>query len=145
MRTLLSSSLILAAGLAFGVPVSAQPMGDQGPVMSSQPVPDTGRESPGIPGPEAVNPAPGATGAYVGAGPQGFYDVDARIAAVAGRVQSLPPGQRRRASAQIHQIRGEEATQRARHGDLRDWDRENLTQKLDQLVQQFPDLRADAG
>ena len=111
--------MILAAGLAFSGPASAQPMSD---------------------------PAPGATGPYVGAGPQGFYDVDARLAAIAGRIAALPPGQRRRAGAQIHQIRAEEATQRARHGgELRDWDRENMTQKLDQLIQQYPMLRADAG
>ena len=145
MRALLSSATLLAAGLAFSAPVAAQPMGDPGPpVTASQPVPDSG--TPGIPGPQSVNPAPGATGPYVGAGPQGFYDVDARLASVAGRVSSLPPGQRRRADAQIHQIRAEEAIQRARHGgELRDWDRENMTQKLDQLVQQYPMLRADAG
>jgi hypothetical protein len=145
MRVLLTSATILAAGLAFSGPVAAQPMGYTEPsVIASQPVPDSGTA--GIPGPEAVNPAPGATGPYVGAGPHGFYDVDARLDAVAGRIASLPPGQRRRASAQIHQIRAEEATQRARHGgELRDWDRENMTQKLDQLVQQFPMLRADAS
>ena len=147
MRPLLSSALILAAGLAVASSASTQPMGDpEPPVTASQPVPDTGQASSGIPGPDAVNPAPGATGPYVGAGPPGFYDVDARLQAVAGRVAALPPGQRRRASTQIHQIRSEEATQRARHGgELRDWDRENITQKLDQLVQQFPSLRADAG
>ena len=145
MRILLSSATILAAGLALSAPAAAQPMGDPGPpVTASQPVPDSG--TPGIPGPDAVNPAPGAVGPYVGAGAQGFYEVDARLAAVAGRVSSLPPAQRRRAGAQIRQIRAEEATQRARHGgELRDWDRENMTQKLDQLVQQFPMLRADAG
>jgi hypothetical protein len=105
-----------------------------------------GDASPGIPGSYAVDPAPNARGPYIGAGPQGFYDVDARLAAVAGRVGALPPGQRRRASAQIHQIRAEEATQRSRHGgELRDWDRENMTQKLDHLVEQFPALRTDAG
>ncbi len=142
MRPLISSALILAAGLAFAGSGSAQPMGDPGPpVTTSPPVPDSGAA--GIPGPEAVNPAPGATGAYVGAGPQGFYDVDARLQAVAGRVAALPPAQRRRANARIRQIRAEEATQRARHGgELRDWDRENMTQKLDQLVQQFPPLSA---
>ena len=145
MRALLSSATILAAGLTFSAPAAAQPIGDPGgPVIASQPVPDSG--SRGIAGPDAVNPAPGATGPYVGAGAQGFYDVDARLAAVAGRISSLPPAQRRRAGAQIHQIRAEEATQRARHGgELRDWDRENMTQRLDQLVQQFPMLRADAG
>ena len=139
--------MILAGCLAFGGAAAARPTGDPGPgVTASQPVPDTGPGSPGIPGPDAVDPAPGARGPYVGAGAQGFYNVDARLAAIAGRVASLPPAQRRRAGAQIHQIRAEEATQRARHGgELRDWDRENMTQKLDQLVQHYPPLRADAG
>ncbi len=146
MRPLSSCATILAAGLALATASAAQPMGDPGSsVVASQPVPDGG-EGTGIPGPEAVNPAPGATGPYVGAGPQGFYDVDARLAAVTSRVSALSPAQRRRATAAIHQIRAEEATQRARHGgELRDWDRENMTQKLDQLVQQFPALRTDAG
>ncbi len=113
---------------------------------ASPPTQDMAQGSPGIPGPEAVNPAPGATGPYVGAGPKSFYDVDARLDAIAGRVAALPPGQRRKAGAEIHQIRAAEATQRARHGgELRDWDRENMTQKLDQLVEQIPALRADAG
>ncbi len=142
MRPLLSPALILAAGLAFAGSALAQPMGDPGPpVTASPPIPDAAQGSPGIQGPDAVNPAPGATGPYVGAGREGFYDVDARLAAVGGRVAALPAAQRRRASAQIRQIRAEEATQRARHGgELRDWDRENMTQKLDQLVQQFPAL-----
>ncbi len=108
-------------------------------VASAQPGVD--EASPGIPGPEAVNPAPNAAGAYVGAGPQAFYDVDARIAAVADRLAALPPAQRRRAGAALHQIRAEESTQRARHGELRDWDRESLNTKLDGLVAQFPGLR----
>ncbi len=142
MRPLPSSALVLAASLCLASSASAQPMGDPGPpVTASQPVPDSGAA--GIPGPDAVNPAPNATGPYVGAGPQGFYDVDARLQAVAGRVATLPPAQRRRASVQVHQIRAEEATQRARHGgELRDWDRESMTQKLDRLVQQFPALGA---
>ena len=137
MRPLMSSCLVLAAGLALAVPAMAQP--DPG-MVSSQPVPDTSQEAPGIPGPQAVNPAPGATGAYIGAGRQGFYDVDARIAAVTQAAQSLPGGQRRAAMAQLHGIRSEEATQKARHGELRDWDRENLNARLDKLTQQFPGL-----
>ena len=127
--TPLRTLALLAVGLTLvggATGASAQPGGDAG--------------SPGIPGPEAVNPAPGATGAYVGAGPQAFYDVDARIAAVADRIQALPPAQRRRAGTALHQIRAEEATQRARHGELRDWDRESLNTKLDSLVAQFQGL-----
>ena len=113
--------------------------------MSSQPVPDTAQEAPGLAGADAVNPAPGAHGPYIGAGRQGFYDVDQRIAAVSQQVQSLPPGQRRRAAAQLRDIKAEEATQRSRHGELRDWDRENLNAKLDRLAQQLPSLASNAG
>ena len=147
MKPALSTSIVLvAASLALAAPVFAQPTGGAGETtVASQPVPDTAREAPGIPGPDAVNPAPGMHGPYVGAGRHNFYDVDARIAAVSQRVQQLSPGQRRSAKAQLRQIKSEEATQRARHGDLRDWDRENLNDKLDKLVQQFPSLQADAG
>ena len=147
MRLMMSSSILLAAGLALAVPAMAQPPADTGAptVVSSQPVPDTAREAPGIPGPEAVNPAPGAPGPYVGAGRQGFYDVDTRIASITQGVQSLPGSQRRRAAAQLKAIRAEEATQKARHGQLRDWDRENLNAKMDRMVQQFPSLSASAS
>ncbi len=146
MKLVLCSSVVLAAGLAFAAPALAQPsVGGGETTVSSQPVPDTAREAPGIPGPDAVNPAPGMHGPYIGAGEHNFYDVDARIASVTERAQQLPPSQRRSASAQLRQIRSEEATQKARHGQLRDWDRESLNDKLDKLVQQFPTLRADSG
>lgn len=146
MRPLLSASIVLLTGAAMAAPALAQPMTDPAsPPVASQPVPDTAQASPGIPGPDAVNPAPGAHGPYVGAGKQSFYDIDQRIAAVSQQVGSLPAGQRRQAAAQLRQIKSEEATQRARHGELRDWDRENISAKLDKLVQQFPALSAAAG
>ncbi len=146
MRRLRSCSLILiAAGLGLGGAATAQTGSPRFDSVASQPSPDTARPSAGIPGAEAVDPAPGAQGPYVGAGREGFYDVDARIAAISARLTGLRPSQRRAAKSQIAQIRGEEATQRARHGDLRDWDRENINAKLDHLLQQFPALRADAG
>ena len=128
MRPLLLIAAPLAAGLMMASTAFAQPMGDP---------------AQGIPGPEAVNPAPNATGPYVGAGPHAFYAVDARIASVSDGVQALPPGPRRRASVELRQIRAEESTQRARHGELRDWDREHLNTRLDALVQQFPALQAN--
>ena len=140
MKRLLCTSALLAAGMALASPVLAQPAGDV--VVASQPAPDTAQASPGIPGPEAVNPAPGAHGPYVGAGEHNFYDVDQRIAAVSGRAQALSPAQRRRALTELRSIKSEEATQRARHGELRDWDRENLNARLDKLVQAFPTLSA---
>ena len=135
MKRPLCMAAIFAAGLAFDATALAQPVGDQGPAtVASEPVPDTAREAPGVPGADAVNPAPGAHGPYIGAGRQGFYDVDQRIAAVSQQIQGLPAAQRRRAAAQLRDIRSEEATQRARHGELRD-----------RLNQQFPSLGASAG
>lgn len=143
----LSSVLFFAAGVAVAAPALAQPADPAGaPVVASQPVPDTSRASPGIPSDQAVNPAPGAHGPYVGAGRQGFYDVDARIASISQAAAQLPPAQRRRAMSQIHSIKSLEATQRARHGgELRDWDREAMNHRLDQLVQTFPSLQAEGG
>jgi hypothetical protein len=145
MRPLVLASVAILAAGAAAFPAVAQPMQDGAPVTASPPVPDTAQASPGIPGPEAVNPAPGAHGPYVGSGKQGFYDIDQRIAAVSQQAASLPAAQRRRAMAQIKAIKSEEATQRARHGELRDWDRENISDKLDKLTQQFPSLSANAG
>ncbi len=137
--------IVIASALAMSGAASAQPFGATTDVVASQPSPDTSRESPGVPGPDAVNPAPGARGPYIGAGPTGFYDVDARIAAIAGRIGQMPARQRSGAKDQIREIRGEEATQRARHGDLRDWDRENLNAKLDKLVARYPVLSSQDG
>ena len=150
MKRLISSSILLAGLALASAAVAQQPLRDtvgEAPAPAPQaayPAPDAGPrgESPGIPGPEAVNPAPGMHGPYIGAGEHNFYDVDARIAAVSQRVQQLPRAQRRSANAQIRQIKAEEATQRARHGDLRDWDRENLNARLDKLVQAYPGLQA---
>lgn len=125
-----------AAG-AMGPGAATQPASS---VTASRPVPDTTATSPGIPGPQSVNPAPGAPGPYVGHGPHAFYDVDTRIANVTQRAASLPPAQRRDAEAALKSIRAEEATQKQRHGELRDWDRENLNYKLDQLAQKYPSL-----
>ncbi len=131
-------------------PAGAPPSGAMAPngggapppssVTASRPVPDTSAASAGIPGPQSVNPAPGAAGPYVGHGPHAFYDVDQRIADVTQRAASLPAAQRRQAETALKSIRGEEATQKQRHGELRDWDRENLNYKLDQLAQKFPSL-----
>ena len=148
MNRFLCTSLVLAASVALAVPAMAQPVGDLGaPVVASQPVPDTSREAPGIPGSEAVNPAPGAHGPYVGAGRQAFYDIDQRIALMTRQIQiqSLPGVQRRSATAQLRQIEAEETTQKARHSELRDWDRESLNGKLDKLTRQFPSLQANGG
>ena len=115
-------------------------------MTSSAPVPDTAAESPGIPSGQAVNPAPGAPGPYVGAGKDGFYDIDQRISTVGQAIGALPAGQRRRAASRLHAIQSEERFKRAKYnGVLRDWDREHLTAMLDHLVQQYPSLEADGG
>jgi hypothetical protein len=147
MKPLLAA--LFVSGLAAAAPALAQTdpapqTPDQPAVTASRPVPDTSQASPGIPGDQAVNPAPGAAGPYVGHGQGAFYDVDARISNVEQRASSLQPSDRRRAQAALKSIRAEEATQRQRHGQLRDWDRENLNYRLDQLVQQFPSLGAQA-
>ena len=139
MRRLFGASLFLAAAVCAAAPALAQP------VVASQPMPDTAQESPGIPGPEAANPAPGAHGPYIGAGRQGFYDVDQRIASASQQIAGLPAGQRRRAASQLHAIKSEEAFKRAKYGELRDWDREHLNAMLDQLMQQYPALSARAS
>jgi hypothetical protein len=146
MRPLLSTSLMVLAGMAaMSTPALAQPAPDTpAGATTSQPVPDTAQASPGIPGPEAVNPAPGSHGPYVGAGKQGFYDVDQRIASVGQQIGSLPASQRRQAASKLKAIKSEEAFKRSKYGELRDWDREHLTVMLDQLTQQFPALSASA-
>jgi hypothetical protein len=128
------------AAMAGSPPVDTGTAPPPASVTASRPVPDTAAASPGIPGPASVNPAPGAAGPYVGHGPHAFYDVDQRIADVTQRSAALPTAQRRDAEARLKAIRAEEATQKQRHGELRDWDRENLNYKLDQLAQKYPSL-----
>lgn len=157
MKLAALSSIAIATALAsaaFAQPApdggaAAPPASDAGsgapPVVASQPVPDTSAPSPGIPSDRAVNPAPGASGPYVGAGKNAFYDVDARLAHVTESAAALPAAQRRKVQAALKSIKAEEATQIARHGQLRDWDRENMNYKLDQLVQQYPSLGPSSG
>jgi hypothetical protein len=76
-----------------------------------------GRVGPGVTSARAVNPAPGA--------------------AVEQLAKTrLTGAKRRQAMAEITSIKAELATQVARHGDLRDWDRENLNHRLNQLEAQ---------
>lgn len=126
-RHLLLACIVSSAALAGAAPALAQEL--------------TPGSSPGIPSYRAVNPAPDAPGPYVGTSPQAFYNTDARIAAVEQQAQSLPPSQRRRALAAIRSIRSEEREQIARHGELRDWAREHLNYRLDQLIREIPGLR----
>lgn len=96
-----------------------------------------GYVGPGIDSAHAVNPAPGATGPYVGHSENAFYDVQARIDRVEQRVRTQLKGAAlRKAMRDVTSVKAELATQRARHGELRDWDRENLNHRLDQLEAQ---------
>ena len=96
-----------------------------------------GQVGPGIDSAHAVNPAPGATGPYVGHTETAFYDVQARINRVEQRARTQLTGAKQRQTlADIRSIRAEVATQKARHGEIRDWDRENLNHRLDQLEAQ---------
>jgi hypothetical protein len=81
-----------------------------------------------------VDPAPGAPGPYAGASKDAFYSVEARIAAVEARIGALAPRTARGARGQLMALKAFEAQQRARHGgELRDWDREAITARLNRL------------
>ena len=97
-----------------------------------------GEVGPGIDSAHAVNPAPGAGDhPYVGHSENAFYDVEQRIARVDQRARTQLSGARqRKAMAELASIKSELATQKARHGEVRDWDRENLNHRLDQLEDQ---------
>lgn len=98
------------------------------------------QEPPGVPDTRAVNPAPGASNAYLGHSPEAYYNIEGRLAETEQRAASLPASQRQRALREIRAIRGEASTQRKRHGELREWDYENLNYRLDKVISQFPRL-----
>ena len=82
---------------------------------------------------------------YGGRGAAAFYDIDRRESALEGRVREMTErgliggGQARRALAELGSIRGEAAFRRDRHrGELRDWDRELLTARLNRLADRLP-------
>ena len=82
-------------------------------------------------------PDPGAPSAYAGASKQAFYDVEQRMDAVEMRIRSMGRGGAG-AMAAMRQIRAFAAQQKARHGgELRDWDREAINLRLDQLVGRY--------
>jgi hypothetical protein len=108
--------------------------------------PPIGRVGPGVDTAHAVNPAPGASGPYLGVGENGFYHVQSRIDRVEQMAKArLTGAKRRRAMADIASIKAEFATQVARHGDVRDWDRENLNHRLNQLEAQVGIGRQSQG
>jgi hypothetical protein len=84
-------------------------------------------------------------GPYAGTSRQGFYKPDDRIKQIQAEIQqgALAGPKARHALAQLAAIRQDLQFRIARHnGDLRDWDRELINQKLDALVKQYPALRS---
>lgn len=72
---------------------------------------------------------PNAPGPYAGAPKEAFYTVEDRLAAAQRRAAGD-----RRAQAELRSIRAFAAQQKARHrGELRDWDREVIAQRLERL------------
>jgi hypothetical protein len=81
-----------------------------------------------------VDPAPGAPGPYAGASKEAFYSVEARIAAVEAKIGTLGPRAARAARGRLIALKAFESQQRARHGgELRDWDREAITARLNRI------------
>jgi hypothetical protein len=82
-------------------------------------------------------PDPGAPSAYAGASKEGFYNVEERMDRVEQRIHAMGRGGMR-AMAAMRQVRAFAAQQKARHGgELRDWDREAINLRLDQLVGRY--------
>ncbi|MGC1302443.1 MAG: hypothetical protein WA840_08715 [Caulobacteraceae bacterium] len=128
-----SLSTFIIAGLAFAAAsaAAAQTPMNQTPMNQAPPAPTPPSADPGVSGP------------YAGAGVHGFYDIDARIDHLQQAISALPPGQARRAASQLKAIRSDLKFRKARHnGELRDWDRELISKKLDQLAAQYPALRS---
>lgn len=135
--------LSAVAAPALAQPVAATPMPATAPdgrapgEVTTVTNPPVGPRGPGIDSQAAVNPAPGAAGPYVGH-PDAFYETQARVDRVQQRIERQLAGRRRRSALSgIRRIRGEIATQKARHGEMRDWDREHVNRELDQLLARY--------
>jgi len=89
--------------------------------------------------PDGLDPDPGATGAWAGHTMQAFYDIDGRIDSLRKRIAAAPDTPAKsQAERALASIVGEEKSQIARHGSLLDWARENLSHRLDLLVEAYP-------
>ena len=74
--------------------------------------------------------------------PQAFYDPTQRLQALDARAATLPAAQARAVRTDLRRVHAFADTQRARHGgELRDWDRERMTQLLDNVTARHPQLR----
>jgi hypothetical protein len=100
-------------------------------------------KAPPAPVPAAGGADTNATGPYAGAGgPHGFYDVQSRIDQMQQAAASLPPAKGHRVTAQLKTIRSDLKFRMGRHnGELRDFDREVISEKLDRLAAQYPELQ----
>jgi hypothetical protein len=94
----------------------------------------------------AVDPAPDAPGPYLRDGESDFYHPMARARALQERIEAASNAGRmtaleaRSAMRDLAEVSAEAKVQIARHGALRDWDRERLNDMMNHLVQQFPVL-----
>jgi N-formylglutamate amidohydrolase len=104
--------------------------------------------TPGFAQTAVAGPASGSPlandGPYAGASQTDFYHPADRIKQIQAEIQqgALAGPSARHAMAQLTAISRDLKYRIARHnGDLRDWDRELINQKLDALVKQYPALR----
>ena len=125
----LVASSLAAFALAGASNAGAQPSAPADPAAATTPM----EPQAGVASAQAVDPAPGAHGPYVGHSENAFYDVDARITRVQTRVDGLTGAKKLQANNKLSAIKSELATQKARHGSVRDWDRENINKQLDKL------------
>lgn len=72
---------------------------------------------------------PRAPDAYAGVSKDGFYAVQQQLDAA-----SQQAGGDRRAQAEIRSLRAFAAQQQARHGEIRDWDREAINTRLARIL-----------
>jgi len=124
---LIKSAAVAAIGLAIVTPCLAQTAVAQPTVAESA-------------GPNNL----ANDGPYAGTSQNDFYHPADRIKQIQAQIQQgvLAGPSARRATAQLTAISQDLKYRIARHnGDLRDWDRELINQKLDALVKQYPALR----
>lgn len=127
--------IILAAALAISLLTSAamaQPQSDAGGQMSAPPA-----DAPSQP----HGDVPANDGPFAGASPKAFYDVNQRIDHLQAALSGTPHA--RRAMAELNAIRSDLQFRMKRHnGELRDYDRELITEKLDGFVAKHPGLKS---
>jgi hypothetical protein len=125
IATALATSLLASAALA-------QPPSDAGASMGPPPA-----DAPAQP----HGDVPANDGPYAGASPKGFYDVGQRIDHLQAALAGAPHA--KRAMSELNAIRSDLQFRMKRHnGELRDYDRELITEKLDGFVAKYPALKS---